>query len=511
MKKLLLIIIPFVYLLLLLFQKDLAMIGDLGRHLKLGEIIINCRCIPQTNLFSYTHPNFPIVNHEWLTEVIFYSIFSWFGLHGLLILKMVLVIITASLLYLVALKKGSLFWVTVFSFLSITIFSTRFHVLPELFSYLFMSLFIFLIERYKQSRRIIMLWPLPLLGLFWVNMHIYFIIGIGIYGLFILEEFIKAKKFDKKLLAVGTVLILSTFLNPSFVRGAILPFTVFNNYGLSVVENKSIFKIFAPTSTNSNITYTLKLQVLVFEFLVILFTILLFFKHFWKRVFHLGNGLFAAILGIRFVRSISVFGVLGFIPLVQSFTQLEEKLRKNRSDLMDTIRGLFVMVISIIIIIHSVGLLEYQILSFSFVSYSEKAVEFIKQSGLRGSIFNNYRIGNQLIYGLYPQEKVFVDARPEAYPASFFDDYWRMMADEKFFNQEVEKYKINAVVFRVDDDPLKIIPFLLRLVNSKDWIPIYADGLVSIIARDNEINKEVIEKYEITLPANEVQNVQNNR
>ncbi|MBU3979250.1 hypothetical protein KJ980_00565 [Patescibacteria group bacterium] len=498
-KKILFALIPLTYLFLLLFQKDLAMMGDLGRHLKLGEIVVKCLCVPQTNLFSYTHPSFPIINHEWLAEVIFYLTSSWFGLNGLLILKMVLVIITASLLYFVALKKSSLFWVTIFALLSTTIFSTRFHVLPELFSYLFMSGFIFLIERYKQSKRIYLLWLLPILELLWVNMHIYFIIGIGMYGLFFIEELFRSKRLDKRLLFIGTALISAMLLNPSFIQGALLPFMVFNNYGLSVEENGSPFSLFAPTSTNTNIAYTLILQVIVFELLIVLFTISLFSKKQWKDIFQTGSGLFAVGLGLKFIRSISVPGVLGFIPLAQGFTLLEQKIRKATNKYMvNTIKGAVILTVGIIIAIHAKGLFYYKILSFSFVPSSENAVSFIVQSGVHGPIFNNYRIGNYLIFGLYPEEKIFVDARPEAYPASFFDDYWRMMADEQFFNQQVKKYNINSVVFNVDDDPVKIRPFLLRLLNSKEWVPVYADGLVTILLRDNEKNKPVIEKYKIS-------------
>src|SRR5207253_2608348 len=132
-------------------QKDLSMMGDLGRHLKLGQVVLQCLCVPQTNLFSYTNPDFPIVNHEWLGEVIFYLVSVIFGLNGLLIFKMILVIAAASLIYCVALKKGSLFWVTILSVPAISLFSMRFFVLPELFSYLFLAIFVFLIERYKIS------------------------------------------------------------------------------------------------------------------------------------------------------------------------------------------------------------------------------------------------------------------------------------------------------------------------------------------------------------------------
>src|SRR5579872_5950256 len=130
MKRLLAALIPFSFLVLLLFERDLAMVGDLGRHLKLGQIVLQCRCVPQTNLFSYTNPDFPIVNHEWLGEVFFYLVSVWFGVKGLLVFKMFLVLASASILYITALKKGSLFWVTIFSILGAVLFSMRFFVLP---------------------------------------------------------------------------------------------------------------------------------------------------------------------------------------------------------------------------------------------------------------------------------------------------------------------------------------------------------------------------------------------
>ena len=507
MRKLFFASLPFVYLLLLLFQKDLAMVGDLGRHLKLGEIVVNCLCVPQTNLFSYTHPGFPIVNHEWLAEVIFYLTSLWFGLNGLLILKMILVIASASLLYHVALKKGSLFWVTLFSFLSITLFSMRFFVLPELFSYFFISLFIFILEKYKnshlerseRSRSLYLLFLLPLFEILWVNMHIYFILGIAIYGFFLLETMLQTKKLDKKILLIGAILIFVTLINPSGIRGALLPLTFTHNYGFGVEENGSPFAVLTPNSTNSNLAYTLVLQIIVFEFLAGLFAVGLFFKEQWKQTFHFGNGILAVLLGLKFTRCISLFGLFGFIPFVQLFTMLEEKIKtKIDASMQNSIKTILVILVGIVVVIHVKGIFEYKIASFSFVPSAENASVFIKQAHVHGKIFNNYVVGNYLIYALYPQEKVYVDARPEAYPASFFAEYWQMMADETFFNEQVKKYNINAVVFNVAlEDPTKSRPFLLRLLNSTDWVPVYGDGTITIFVRNNEVNKDVIEKYAI--------------
>src|SRR3989344_258512 len=67
---------------------------DIGRHLKVGEIIWQTKEVPKTNLFSFTEPDFPFINHHWLSEVIFFGIFNWFGFTGLILLKVFLVLTT---------------------------------------------------------------------------------------------------------------------------------------------------------------------------------------------------------------------------------------------------------------------------------------------------------------------------------------------------------------------------------------------------------------------------------
>ena len=90
-KKIVFLLLPFLYIIILLFQIDQSMLEDLGRHLKMGEAILQCICVPQTNLFSYTNPDFPVINHEWLTQVVLYLFYKTLGLQSLLILKMIII------------------------------------------------------------------------------------------------------------------------------------------------------------------------------------------------------------------------------------------------------------------------------------------------------------------------------------------------------------------------------------------------------------------------------------
>ena len=41
------------------------------------------------------------------------------------------------------------------------------------------------------------------------------------------------------------------------------------------------------------------------------------------------------------------------------------------------------------------------------------SADFFKTENIKGSIFNNYDIGGYLIFNLFPNQKLFVDNRPE--------------------------------------------------------------------------------------------------
>lgn len=402
-------------------------------------------------------------------------------------------------MYKTALKKGSLFWITVFSILCITIFSMRFFVLPELFSYLFISIFIVILDNARQSQKTNTLWLLPILELLWVNMHIYFIMGIVLYGFFYLETLILQKKMNPRLTLIGIIILCTTLLNPSSIKGALLPFTFQTNYGFIVEENESPLTILSPNSVSGTVAYTAVLQIFVFETLLVLFGLSYFLKEQLNRFFYLANGSVSAVLAVKFTRCIALFSILGLIPLVETFTLFEEKIKKSKNSQMSILlKSVVTLFVAIVVWIHVTGLINYNILGFEFMPSAENAVAFMQNAHVKGRIFNNYIIGNYLIYKLYPKDQVYVDARPEAYPPNFFTNYDRMLSDPSYFNTQVKKYDINAVVFNVAlDNPAQIQPFLLTLIQSPNWIPVYADGTVTIFVRNNNVNKQVIEKYKI--------------
>src|SRR5436190_13361232 len=56
--------------------------GDLGRHITVGNYILDTHTIPTTDIFSHTRYGQPLVLHEWLSEVLFASAYRAAGLNG---------------------------------------------------------------------------------------------------------------------------------------------------------------------------------------------------------------------------------------------------------------------------------------------------------------------------------------------------------------------------------------------------------------------------------------------
>lgn len=99
------------------------------------------------------------------------------------------------------------------------------------------------------------------------------------------------------------------------------------------------------------------------------------------------------------------------------------------------------------------------------------SAEFFKKENVQGPVFNNYDIGSYLIYYLFPQERVFVDNRPESYPASFFKEIYIPMQEKE--------YNFNAIFFSHCDYTPWGQKFLINRLNDKDWVPVFADQFIA--------------------------------
>ncbi|MFC1622436.1 hypothetical protein ACFL1Y_00360 [Patescibacteria group bacterium] len=520
--KILVVIILLFWCVLLLSQKIDLTTADLGRHIKNGEMILNGQTdVLTTNFYSYTQPDFKFVNHHWLSGVIFYLINlnpsageAGTGFVGLSFFYLLIFLLTFLIFFDLARRKSNFWIASIFSFLLIPLIADRAEIRPEIFTYLLTGIFLFSLSRVSHpkddeprdpvasNKNKIYIFLLPLLMLLWINLHIGFIFGLFIIGLFFLQELIKhfqnKKNNFKQILLILILSCLIILINPHGLNGVLQPLTIFNEYGYQIVENKSIN--FLENYGLQDPNYLLvKLAIII---LILSFILLFIFNRKKISLIYLILGLVFSFLAYIAIRNFSHFGLIILPILTFNFYHIYKSLIKKFDK--DNIKLIFLILA--ILAIAGVFLNHYDYLKlksknwgFGLRENNNLSIDFFKQNKLTGPVFNNYDIGGYLIYHLYPQEKVFVDNRPEAYSVNFLQNkYILVQSNEKIWQELDEKYNFNIIFFQRHDLTQWAQIFLIERVQDKEWIPVFVDNYTIIFVKDNFQNAEVIEKHKIS-------------
>ena len=257
---------------------------DLGRHLKLGELIIKTKNIPKINLFSYTNPNFPFLNHHWLSEVIFFLLSQIFGLNSLIILKLCLIFFSLAVVFKLALTKSSFVSAVLAGLVLSPLILERNGIRPEIFGYFFFSIILYILFTYPKNKKLI--YFLPLIMVLWINIHISFVFGIFSILLLIIKACLpdlrgqaRLVRIDQKITFFLIFSLAILFVNPHGLKGVFYPFNIFQNYGYTIVENQSLFYL-SQATFNPLIKYFFFISPLI----VISLIILIFFQTFNERI-----------------------------------------------------------------------------------------------------------------------------------------------------------------------------------------------------------------------------------
>jgi hypothetical protein len=483
--------IPFLLLLFLsfafLFHSDLSFNQDLGRHLKLGGIIWQTHQVPTTNLFSYTNPGFPFINHHWLFEVLVYLASITIGLDALLVLKLLflLLIVTGGLL-LARRTQSALFFA--FGFIFVHMIRGRSELRPEILSFLFTVATLFILERFeKKNSKLI--YFLPLLSLIWVNSHIYFPVGIFLQGIFLADllfrKYVKKQTpaaLTKKITTLSLVTaasILVSVINPNLLKGALYPFTVFGNYGVTITENQTVFTLQAIHFVNPDF---------FFFYLAVFMLLGAIYTSFWRTKFSLKHMLLVLLgLGLAF-QSIRGFPYLFLISFPYVLLLCNVKASNIWIKGINSTLGALLIIESIMYLNGSYYALTYNqhTTQLTYAQDAQPAADFMVHHKLPQPIFNNFDIGSYLIYRGYPNYNVFIDGRPEAYPNAFFTrTYLPMQEEYKLFKKENQKYGFNTVIFSITDQNPRTLNFLSNITKDPQWKIVFLDKFMVILVKQD--------------------------
>ncbi|MBI4384794.1 MAG: hypothetical protein HY579_12265 [Nitrospinae bacterium] len=191
---------------------------DLWGHVKFGGDIWAQGAIPATDPFSYTAFGQPWTNHEWLSEVIFYLVYSAFGSTGLLLFKALIGLAVVGILTSLTLDwferraadgagRGTAraIYIATF-FLAAPAMAPAFMVRPHLLTLLFLAVLTAILRDHFDaptgdrpsgfSARNPLAWTPPLFAV-WANCHGGVTAGIGIFGLATAAEWVQNRMEGK--------------------------------------------------------------------------------------------------------------------------------------------------------------------------------------------------------------------------------------------------------------------------------------------------------------------------
>lgn len=465
-----------------LFRTDHSFDQDLGRHLKLGEIIWQTKSVPLTNLFSYTYPDFPFINNHWLFEVLVYLGQQTIGLQAILVLKILTVLLAVWLVLETIPKKQYLLLPVAFIFLHTL--RERPELRPEILSFLFTGLTVYILERFEKTKsRIIFL--LPITQLIWVNSHIYFIVGIFIQAIYLLHlsyQYLRFHLEDRKLKLLGIIFTLSvavSLVNPSGLKGLLNPFLYSSNYGYTIVENQTMFLLESLNFRDPNFLF-----VKIASMIILLSVVVALAK---KRLEVKNLGL--AGLGL----TLALMNVRSFPYLI--FIALPAVLKNLGTTRFTLSHKLFTAVTVPLLLYESFLYLNGDYYKYTnsdnfpkleFKESGKYALDFVLKNNLPQPIFNNFDIGSYITYRGWPKYRVFVDGRPGEYPKEFFQSvYIPVQSDPQKFKELDQKIGFKTIIFSHTDQTPWGKAFLASIVKDSNWKTVYLDDFMIILVKNS--------------------------
>ncbi len=495
--------------------------ADLGRHLRNGEIFVKLHKIIATNFYAYTHPDFPTICHHWGSGVAFYLVWERGGFLALSVFYTAILVITYFLFMLIA-RRTARFWpVLLMAVLALPAVGYRTEIRPEGFTALFLAVEYLLLSEYRAGRLSWRwLWALVAVQWAWINMHILFFTGFALMTFFIIDIFVNDRSSGRwrALLGIAGAAILVSLLNPSGWQGLVEPFNIFKAYGYDLAENKDVFFMMKRFPGHEIYGYSL----ILLGIAVVLWALRVVKERNWKAVL-LDTLLltFFGLMAVKAIRAISMFALF-FVPLAAVSLTAVVRLYA----------GSFQKYGMRLIMAVAAGLIAWAALSpqsylsplkpkslalslepepyrkslFATLAHPqvwggmaaniEGSANFFKTRGLRGPVFNNYDIGGYFIFYLFPQERPFVDNRPEAYPPDFFRKlYGPMQEKEEVWAEADKKYGFQVIYFYRHDQTTWAQPFLIRRLQDPAWVPVFVDGYTVILAKQGGVNQKVIDGF----------------
>ena len=455
--------------------------GDFWWHLKTGEYIVNTHSVPRADFFSFTNYGKAWVAHEWLSEAIFYIIYSRLGFNFLIV---VFAILTALAFWIAYRRSESHPLIGgAAALLGVWTVLPTIGVRPRVFTLLLSSVYLALLARFiRRSEGRDIWWLVPLMVL-WVNLHGGFLIGLVVIGLTIvglqLDVWNEGRNIGaawpqlKTLIMVLVVCSLAVLLNPHGIWIYKFPFEIF----LSPVQQQTVNDWLSPNFHQSEAVPLLMLIFLTIAALVIS----------PKRVSLRELILFLATLymTLKSQRHMAVLALVS-VPLMADHLQAWVTAKSSGrifgpSNV--TILSRKATIFSLLLLLPLFAFAtKLRATVFSApdqkaIDAPVKAVEYLQQNKIVGKTFTDPNIWSGYLIWAMPSNPVFIDGRIDMYGDKFVSEYLNIILGYSDWREPFDRYGVQVVIV-----PPKS-PVATGMRTASDWQQVYVDEMAVVFTR----------------------------
>ena len=464
--------------------------GGTGWHIRTGQRILSTHSVPREDPFSLSTAGKPWYAWEWLYDVGLGVIYNHAGLNGAVAATGLLIAATFAWLFEIMRRRGAdLFTALVLLMLSLSASAIHLYVRPHVVSWFLTLAFWLLLESAREPDDASRLIWLPLLVLFWVNVHGGFLFGLAVLFVYDLEalwrvmgpnENSAAARWLRGLSLATLASVLATFLNPYGYKLHVHVFQYLTDKFL--MQHIEEFK---PAGFHN-------LSQQCFLFLLVLAVAGLLRARGKPCLRDSLMLLLAALSGMYASRNLPVSSLLVAAVAAPSVSKafVERLFEKSRGR--NLIEGLserdadftggpwaWAAIVGVLAITLSGGRLgSAQLMDAHFdpSRFPVGAVDYLEAHGIHAPIFNPDQWGGYLIYRNYPG--VLVDDRHDLYGDEFFKQYLNIVHLEPGWPDALDRTSAQLV----------LMPTNGRLVSAlraaPRWKEEYQDATATLFKRE---------------------------
>lgn len=427
-------VVQFGVLLACLFAAPFAKAVDLDYwwHLRTGDFILD-NGIPRTDPFSWTVAGEPWVMHEWLSQVIIAAVQQTFGYAAVAALFGAVGCAALAVSYALARRLGAHpRALALLGLLSIATLGLSLVARPQIFSWLFYAVFLYLLaaDDDDHPQRVWLLVPLTLI---WANLHLGFTYGLALIGVWCLAEAVRTVRGQPvnplRAPAVLAACLLVSLANPSGIDLLFYPFRYLEDREqvARIQEWQSPLRI-DPVLLPYHVSVLIAAYVLVFRRRMPLFVAL--------------AGVLTLLISLTAVRNMAYLALVLLPVAGAAWQQGEARITRVPMTLAAATIAAVAVVAMSLALHHNA---RFSAGEPSADGFPEGGARYVEENLAGRRLFNNYDWGGYLIYAA-PATPVYIDGRSDLFRAGMMEEYFDTLTRQPGWEQTLAARRIEVIL-----------------------------------------------------------------